>query len=116
MTFKTLSPIIARTIRHDKIWDLSPGDGEFQSAIINNLTRKYNEFYGGYDPVDFSVEVDLNSVRKKRIAIKKPGETIYNRCYILELNMYGEKEAIKFAYDVGLGERNSMGFGMVMPV
>lgn len=32
---------------------------------------------------------------------------------MMDLILEGDLDLIKFAYDVGIGEKNSMGFGMV---
>ena len=53
------------------------------------------------------------NVKRKRISIAKGSSTTYHRAYMMDLNLEGDSELIEFAYDAGLGEKNSMGFGMV---
>lgn len=37
----------------------------------------------------------------------------FNRAYIVNLTIKADPDLIDFAYGVGLGEKNSMGFGMI---
>ena len=52
-------------------------------------------------------------VKRKRITIPKGPNTTYHRAYMMDLILEGDTDLIKFAYDVGVGEKNSMGFGML---
>ncbi|OPY24777.1 MAG: CRISPR-associated endoribonuclease Cas6 [Methanobacterium sp. PtaU1.Bin097] len=117
MHLKTLSPIIVRTRRNNKIWDLGPDDKLFYDGLKRNLLKKYKEYNGTEDvKEDINIELDLNRTRRRRIAITKDDKKTFNRCYMAELDIEADLNLIKFAYDVGLGERNSMGFGMMMAV
>ena len=55
----------------------------------------------------------MANVKRKRISINKGSQTTYHRAYMMDLILEGDIELIEFAYDVGLGEKNSIGFGMV---
>lgn len=116
--FKTISPIVVRKKRivdgEEKIWDLSPSD-EFFRRLENNLIKKYLTF-NKLEETDKTVEIysEMRNVKRKRIAITKPNQnTTYTRAYNMDLILNGDVELIKFAYDCGLGEKNSMGFGMI---
>jgi len=52
---------------------------------------------------------DMKTAKRRRIEIK--GD--FHRGYMMEFEMEADVRLIRFAYDCGLGERNSMGFGMV---
>jgi CRISPR-associated endoribonuclease Cas6 len=51
----------------------------------------------------------MNSARRRRINIKGN----YHRCFMMNFEMKADPRLVEFAYDCGLGEKNSMGFGMV---
>lgn len=117
MEFKTLSPIIVRKKKEVdgklKIWDLAPGD-EFFKALEKNLMRKYLMF-NDMESTDKKIKIysEMKSVKRKRIAIEKGPQTTYNRGYMMDIILEGDLNLIKFAYAFALGEKNSMGFGML---
>lgn len=114
-TFRCLSPILVRTIKEidgkRTVWDLDPQEPKFLTNLQNNLVKKYNDYYGEQVTGRFDVE-GFENVRRTRIRIKDT----YNRAYFMEFRVQGDPELITFAYDAGLGERNSMGFGMLETV
>ena len=115
--FKTLAPIIVRTKKEIdgelKIWDLAPSDKFFKS-LENNLIKKYIKF-NNLTKTDKKINIysDMNFVKRKRISINKGNATTHHRAYMMDLILEGDLDLIAFAYDVGIGEKNSMGFGMV---
>lgn len=115
--FKTLAPIIVRTKKEIdgelKIWDLAPSDKFFKS-LENNLIKKYIKF-NNLTKTDKKINIysDMNFVKRKRISINKGNATTHHRAYMMDLILEGDLDLIKFAYDVGIGEKNSMGFGMI---
>nr|WP_286244250.1 CRISPR-associated endoribonuclease Cas6 [Methanobacterium ferruginis] len=115
MKMKTMSPVVARVKRDDgKIRDLNPGDLRFYTALQQNIIKKYNSFYGNYDGDEYvKIVPEMNSVKRKRITIDKNGTQTHHRAYLMRFEMEADPELVKFVYDVGLGEKNSMGFGMV---
>ena len=115
--FKTLAPIIVRTKKEIdgelKIWDLAPSDKFFKS-LENNLIKKYIKF-NNLTKTDKKINIysDMNFVKRKRITINKGNATTHHRAYMMDLILEGDLDLIEFAYDVGIGEKNSMGFGMI---
>ena len=115
--FKTLAPIIVRTKKEIdgelKIWDLAPSDKFFKS-LENNIIKKYIKF-NNLTKTDKKINIysDMNFVKRKRISINKDNATTHHRAYMMDLILEGDLDLIEFAYDVGIGEKNSMGFGMV---
>lgn len=115
--FKTLAPIIVRTKKEIdgelKIWNLAPSDKFFKS-LENNLIKKYIKF-NNLTKTDKKINIysDMNFVKRKRISINKDNATTHHRAYMMDLILEGDLDLIEFAYDVGIGEKNSMGFGMV---
>lgn len=115
--FKTWAPIIVRTKKEIdgelKIWDLAPSDKFFKS-LENNLIKKYIKF-NNLTKTDKKINIysDMNFVKRKRISINKGNATTHHRAYMMDLILEGDLDLIEFAYDVGIGEKNSMGFGMI---
>ena len=113
----TLSPIITRTKEEIegklKIRDLAPSPHFFRN-LEKNLIRKYILF-NNIENTNLKVNIssEMRYVKEKRILIEKYGYKTYNRCYLMNLSIEGDAELIKFAYDTGIGEKNSMGFGMI---
>ena len=117
MKFNTISPIIIRSKREIngdiKIWDLAPSD-EFFKRLEKNLIKKYCN-YNKIDQTNKQLNAysEMANVKRKRIRINKGNQTTYHRAYLMDLVLEGDNDLIKFAYDAGLGEKNSMGFGMI---
>lgn len=114
MKFKTMSPISASIKREMdgklKIWDLGPGDERFYESVQKNLVKKYTSFYGDYDGDTWiRIKPYMKTAKRRRIEIK--GD--FHRAYMMKFEMKADPRLMEFAYDCGLGERNSMGFGMV---
>lgn len=113
----TLSPIITRTRERVngklKIRDLAPSNHFFRN-LEKNLIRKY-KIYNKIENTDLKIKIssEMRFVKQKRILIEKNNTKMYNRCYLMDLILEGDLELIKFAYEVGIGEKNSMGFGMI---
>ena len=115
--FKTLSPINIRDSKEIdgkvKRIDLAPSD-KFFKGIENNLIKKYCIF-NNIENTDKKISAysEMAHVNRKRITIPKGPNTTYHRAYMMDLILEGDTDLIKFAYDVGVGEKNSMGFGML---
>ena len=111
---KTISPIYLKTmIEMDgelKTYDLLPNNSKFYENLKNNLKKKYEAFYNETCEMDFEFEV--LKYRQKRMRIKD----IYCRCSEIVFKVWGDYDLIKFGYESGFGEKNSMGFGMVMNI
>lgn len=115
--FITLSPINIRDTQEIdgklKRVDLSPSD-KFFKGIETNLIKKYCKFNDLETTAkEINVYSEMANVKRKRITIPKGPNTTYHRAYMMDLILEGDFDLIKFAYDVGLGEKNSMGFGMI---
>jgi CRISPR-associated endoribonuclease Cas6 len=108
---KTLSPIYLKTLvdteKGKKVYDLLPNNSKFYENLKKNLKRKYEIFYNKKCDLDFEFEV--LKFKPKRMRIKNT----YHRCSEMVFRIWGDYELIKFGYDCGFGEKNSMGFGMV---
>lgn len=119
MKFRTLSPLIIKTVKEEdgvrKQWDVNPNDLKFYENLQRNLVRKYREFHGDYDGDEYLRVVPYQrSIKRKRIMIPKEGAETYHRAYHMKFRVEGDPRLIEFGYDCGFGEKNSMGFGMVV--
>ncbi|MDR2831116.1 MAG: CRISPR-associated endoribonuclease Cas6 [Methanobrevibacter sp.] len=103
---RTISPIIVRTKREIdgklKVWDLTPADQQFYNSLRMNLIKKYNHFHE-IEETDHEIDISSNMryVKRKRIAIEKDNVKTFHRAFIMDLELMGDLNLIKFAYDVG---------------
>ena len=108
---KTISPICLRTQEEIdgklKGKDLLPNHSKFFENLKKNLKNKYEMYYDKECQMDFNLEI--LSAEPKRIQIKNS----FVRCSNLIFKIEGDYDFIKFGYECGFGEKNSMGFGMV---
>jgi len=111
--FVTLSPIAVTTKRvqfgRPRSYDLSPSEPEFYDHLRDNLIEKYAALHGKV-PEDWELEVKVLLAKPKRFEVK-PG--IFQRAWHLIFRARGSEELLRIGYQVGFGERNSIGFGMV---
>lgn len=120
MQFSPLSPITVSTGRVDadgkmRATYLSPDDPGFCEHLSANLARKYealNKKPSENLDVKFklaSEEMPENRRLSKLIDIKG----IKVRGWLVPVEAEGNPELLRLAYETGLGEKNSAGFGMV---
>lgn len=114
MKMKTMSPVMARIKREVdgklKIWDLGPGDERFYESVQKNLINKYIKFYGDFNGDRWvKIRPNMESAKRRRIDIKGN----FHRGFMMNFEIEADSRLLEFAYDCGLGEKNSMGFGMV---
>jgi CRISPR-associated endoribonuclease Cas6 len=108
--FRTISPVVA-SVQEGKGSTptyLSPEDQKFTEALERNLFSKWEAYNKR------SIEVENFGIRtwdpKSKLI---PTFDINVRAWNLKLQIWGSDEMTRFAYDAGLGERNSQGFGMI---
>jgi CRISPR-associated endoribonuclease Cas6 len=120
MRFTCLTPIVASVPREDRSTRyLVPSDGrEFSEAVRRNLLRKYELLQG--TPVDSPFDLAFD---KEFLARSPHGGTklttfkgIQVRGALAPFTLTGSVELMRTAWDCGLGEKNSGGFGMVESV
>ncbi|MEM2873035.1 MAG: CRISPR-associated endoribonuclease Cas6 [Nitrososphaerales archaeon] len=111
ITFHTISPIVVS--KQDKGKGspplyLSPQNHSFTESIERNLLFKWEAFNG--KPIEQQgFQIRVWDPKSKLVPIFN----IKVRAWHLKLQMWGSDELVRFAYDTGLGERNSQGFGMI---
>ncbi|MEE1518167.1 MAG: CRISPR-associated endoribonuclease Cas6 [Lachnospiraceae bacterium] len=105
-----LSPICVYSTDLDKNTHFyGPYDREFQSMINDNFKRKYEACYGVKPTKNVFIEaIDVNDKCKYVTKYKGIYITGWKGKYILK----GERKYLDFLYQVGLGSKNSQGFGM----
>lgn len=114
---RTLSPIAVSStlMRGDGIkkrYYYNPREREYSDMIRDNLLRKYRAFYEK-EPVDTQFHIKLVDKGKESFVFyKREVIKAWNGIFQIE----GSKELIELALNVGLGERNSAGFGCIMKV
>jgi len=111
---KMLSPLTVYSTLYKegekkKTYYYSPFEKEFKVLIRENLRKKYISFYKKDLKFDFEIEPLKVNKKCEEIIIYK-NTVIKGWLGIYEIR--GTPEIIRFAYDVGLGSKNSQGFGM----
>lgn len=120
MELETLSPICISLRRENgKVDYLAPDHPEAVLLIRQNLLNKYYAFHGkDYDEsvFDFGFEV-LSKPKSVLVTIKAgtPQETRV-RGFMCRFRMTAPVELMKVAYDAGVGEKGSTGFGMIREI
>jgi CRISPR-associated endoribonuclease Cas6 len=117
---KCLSPVAASTV-HDsergrRIYYYRPHDAELSVALRKNLLEKYQIIHG-QQPADdrFSFRLEANDRPKSRLLIIKEGTPAATQIKAFEshFTLEGSPELMQTAWECGLGEHNSQGFGMI---
>ncbi len=112
---RTLSPIETHSTfnREDggkQTHYYTPFEGRFSELVNSNLQKKWQTFFNEDCPYDLKLKPLFKGNRNEKIRFFK--NTVIKGCdgyFRLE----GDPEILKFAVKIGLGSRNSMGFGMV---
>lgn len=120
MRFKCLSPVVVSTMRERKgklqPYYFRPQDAGISEALRKNMLEKY-EIIHGKKPADDRLVFRLQSgdtPKSKLITLKEgtPEETQI-KAFETYFTLEGSSELMQVAWECGLGEHNSQGFGMV---
>jgi CRISPR-associated endoribonuclease Cas6 len=127
MKFKTLSPITV-SVPEERNGKLTPrylkaDDPNLSDALRANVLHRFDSLYGKVpEDAEFRCVPDAEYITRrggadrvsKLVTIKKrlPDETKV-RGFRCPVTLSGNPELIKLAYESGLGEKGSMGFGMM---
>ena len=107
---RTLSPITAYVTDEDgHTVYYSPKDEKFYDSLIINARRKWGSAYGTAEEPSLHI-CRLENVRyiKRATRFKSTYITAWHGTFILE----GSPKILDLLYQVGLGSKNSQGFGM----
>lgn len=111
LTFRTVSPIIVSSQRLPPpslpIY-LSPDDPQFVLHLERNLLAKWEAFTGTSWK---GAPVQIRVWQPRSRLVKVFGVNV--RAWELRGQIWGPSELVTFAYDAGLGEKNSQGYGML---
>jgi len=90
----------------------SPFEEEFSEQINMNLKRKWEAFYKQPAPYNLSIKPLFRGNKYEKI-ICYGREKIVIKGWQGRYLLTGEIPFLEFAYDCGIGSRNSQGFGMI---
>lgn len=111
IVIRTLSPITAyMTEETGHTVYYSPKDEKFYDSLITNARRKWGSVYGESEEEPSLHIYGLEDVRyiKRATRFKSTYITAWHGTFVLE----GAPKILDFLYQVGLGSKNSQGFGM----
>jgi len=117
---KMLSPItiystLLTSNGKKKTYFYSPFEDEFSKLIQKNILKKYISFYQKKPSSEkfkiSPVQVNKNSKKLVKYTPKNSPYTLI-KGWMGEYKLEGNPELISFAYDAGIGAKNSQGFGM----
>lgn len=118
MHFKCLSPVtIATSEPNDEgeyiKRDLNIWESKYKENIRNNICAKYEAVYSQrYRDEDIEISfIDVEKHKRGKLINYKDGIKI--KGYMAPIKLSGNIELIKIAYECGVGDRNSLGFGML---
>ena len=116
MTFKTLSPVcISLRNERGQMDYLSPTDPRYELGILTGLLARYDIIHGQpFSGTPYCHLQLLNEPKSALVRIKAgtPNETRV-RGYRYHFKIDLPEELMQIAYESGLGEKGSMGFGMI---
>lgn len=118
--FKCLSPLVVSTMheRNGKLqpYYFRPEDAELSEAVRKNSLEK-NEIIHGKQPEDDRLEFRLEAhdrPKSKLITLKAgTAEQTHIKAFETYFTLEGSTELMQVAWEGGLGEHGSQGFGMV---
>ena len=120
MTFVALSPICVKLHEDNKTQYLSPDNPMFAEGALKGLMARYESIHGqpfDMEDKEFSFELIDKKVKSKLITIK--ANTPYEsrvRGYLCSFRMKAPLELMKIAYEGGIGEQCSQGFGFIKKI
>jgi len=111
-----LSPITVYSTVNKKTYFYNPNESRFFELVRENLLKKYKAYYEYKHKInqignfDFKMELlDFDAKKDKKVIVYKGNYiTSYEGVYKIS----AQKEILEFAWNTGLGSKNSQGFGM----
>lgn len=116
-TFQALSPICVKLHEGEKTRYLTPEDTLFAKGLLTGLISRYESIYRkllNADTSNFGFTMIGNKMKSKLVTIKAgtPQETKV-RGYLCDFKLNAPIELMQIAYDGGIGEQCSQGFGFI---
>ena len=122
MKYKMLSPAVASTVRTngDKkyIHYYRADEEELPEKLEANLRRKYRLLHGRDYDGKLKITLDRDYIARKHtsklVTIKEGhGDQVKVKAFECPVIIEGNEDMQKVAYDCGVGEKGSLGFGML---
>lgn len=114
-TYRTISPICVSNFNNGKVEYIFPNNEQIVSKLENNLKEKYKILNEKDFNENLQIEIiDKTQFKQKNITIKE--NTEYQgriKAFETHIRINTNAEMHKIAQECGVGERNSMGFGMI---
>lgn len=112
MEYTALSPVCIKQHINDHTLYLSPTDAHYSDGILKGLLSRYEAFHGKPFEGDISVfKFELLPGRVKSSLIDIKGIKV--RGYTYSFRLTAPKELQQMAYEGGIGEECSQGFGYI---
>lgn len=118
-TLKTISSIsinIEIPAKNGKLksWALYPDDPRWNEQVTKNVIRRFTSYHNR-PPTDTRFDItNVRYIKPHRITIGSGDRINYRRCSSTTFDVDGSEELINFAYEMGIGEALSIGFGCVI--
>jgi len=104
--FRTLSPVTISVKKEKKVY-LRPDQPLFYQELTSNFLRRFKVFTGNEQLPE--IRIDVQTFKARLVWVKNSRIPAYDLWGRIE----GDKEALSFLWDAGLGEKTGLGFGMV---
>ena len=117
MTFQTMSPVcITQRTENGNTQYLSPEAPNYSEALLKGLLARYEALNGEiYQRETFCKMNILSKIKPKLIKIKAGTRAqTFVRGYDFSFSLSLPEPLMQIAYEGGLGEKTSLGFGMIM--
>lgn len=113
--YRTISPICVSNFNKGKVEYIFPNNEQIEAKLVNNLKEKYKILYEKDFNQNLQVEIiDKSQFKQKNIIIKENTESQGRiKAFETHIRINTTAEMHKIAQECGIGERNSMGFGMI---
>ncbi|MFZ5985759.1 MAG: CRISPR-associated endoribonuclease Cas6 [Bacillota bacterium] len=106
---RMLSPVTAySTLNDGRTIYFSPDNHDFKRIIKENIIKKYIAFFKE-DGIGLNFEIDIIGDKYNKVISNYDGFIIEG--WMGDFVLKGSREMVRLAYDVGIGGKNSQGFG-----
>ena len=116
MSFRTISPVcISYRQPDEKTQYLSPTDPLYIKGIQTGLLSRYKAYYNKEYDGPLFCDLQLSEEPKSNLVCIKSGteKQTFIRGYQFSFRLKLPEELMRIAYEGGLGEKTSLGFGMI---
>jgi CRISPR-associated endoribonuclease Cas6 len=114
------SPGFVQDYHSNKSLYILPGEEEYLEHIEMDLLQKYNKFQKQKkERINFNLEFDQNYLRKRNnritkiIRLEREDNSVNVMGILAPFCIKADPDVLQMIYDLGLGQFNSLGFGMV---